>query len=92
MATRTRTVETYKDGVLVDSRTETYDVPVEVVNEETIRDRAAQALAANRTFITAAKPSTAALQASAAYDQAKAQARQLNGVIRLLLGHLDSTE
>lgn len=89
---RQRTIETYDQGFLIDSRTETFTTSAEFDNEETIRERALAALAANRTFIQSAKPSTAAAQASAAYDQAKAQARQLNGVIRLLLGVLDGVE
>lgn len=57
----------------------------------TIRQQAQQALAGNRTFVQAAKPGTAAAQASAAYDQAVALSRQQNGLIRLLLGQLDAT-
>jgi hypothetical protein len=61
-------------------------------NSATLRDRAAQALAANRTYLNAAKPGTAALQASAAYDQSKALTRQMNALIRLTLGQLDATD
>jgi hypothetical protein len=87
MATRSRTVETYADGVRVDARTETYTTPVEFDNEETIRDRAAQALATNRTYIALANPTTAQNTA-----QVKALSRQMNGVVRLLLGLLDGTD
>lgn len=87
MATRTRTVETYRDGALVESRTESYEVSAEQVNEETIRDRAAQALAANRTYIALASPSAAQNTA-----QIKALSRQNQSLIRLLLGLLDGTD
>lgn len=61
-------------------------------NAITLRDRAEQALATNAAFIVAAKPATAAAQASAAYDASVRHARQINGVIRLLLGKLDATD
>jgi hypothetical protein len=61
-------------------------------NSTTIRDALAQALVNNRTFIDATKPATATAQASAAYDAAVRQARQINALIRLLLGLLDGTE
>lgn len=58
---------------------------------------ARSAVANNATFIAAAKPGTAAAQASAAYDQAKALSQQNNVIIptllraiRLLLGALDA--
>lgn len=92
MPTRSTVVETYEDGKLVGTHTVSYDVTPEQVNDETIRSQALAALTTNRAFITTAKPSTAAAQASAAYDAAKAQARQNNGVIRLLLGLLDGTD
>jgi hypothetical protein len=62
------------------------------LNDETIRDRAVAALATNKAFIDSAKPGTAAAQASAAYDQTKALTRQVNGLIRLVLGRLDGTD
>lgn len=59
---------------------------------------ARNAVATNTTYIGAAKPGTAAAQASAAYDQAKALSQQNNVIIptllrtiRLLLGALDDT-
>lgn len=64
----------------------------EQVNSATLRDRAEQALATNRTFIAKAKPGTAAAQASDAYDQAKALSRQNVALIRLLLGKLEGTD
>lgn len=58
---------------------------------------ARNAVATNRTFINGAKPGTAAAQASAAYDQAKALTQQNNVIIptllrtiRLLLNTLDA--
>lgn len=61
-------------------------------NGDAIREQARAALAQNRAFVAAAKPVTATAQASQAYDQAKQQARQLNGLIRLLLGALDAAD
>lgn len=59
--------------------------------------RARNAVAGNTTFIHGAKPGTAAAQASAAYDQAKALTQQNNVIIptllrtiRLMLGELDN--
>lgn len=58
---------------------------------------ARNAVAGNTTFIHGAKPGTAAAQASAAYDQAKALTQQNNVIIptllrtiRLMLGELDN--
>lgn len=61
-------------------------------NEQQLFDQARAALAANRAFLAQAKPATAAAQASSAYDQAKALTRQMNGVLRLLLGDLSGTD
>lgn len=61
-------------------------------NAAVLRQQAAAALVANRVFIATAKPGTAAAQASAAYDQAKANTRAINGVIRMLLGQFDGTD
>jgi hypothetical protein len=57
-------------------------------NEATLRSRVAAALAANATFMAAAKPGTAAAQASAAYDQTVRLTRECTALIRLLLGLL----
>lgn len=54
----------------------------------TLRSRAAAALTANATFLAAAKPGTAAAQASAAYDQTVRLTKECNALIRLLLGLL----
>lgn len=61
------------------------DPAVTETNRDSLRDQARNALGVNRTFIAAAKPSTAAAQASAAYDASVRHARQINRVIRLLL-------
>lgn len=80
---------------------------VESTNAASLRDSLAAQIAAgsparsavanNATFIAAAKPGTAAAQASAAYDQAKALSQQNNVIIptllrtiRVLLGALDA--
>lgn len=51
-------------------------------NQAALRDKAAAAVAANLAFLNTAKPATAAAQASAAYDQAKALTRQMNAVLK----------
>lgn len=61
------------------------DIPIDVQNASTLRAKAAQALIANAAFIGQAKPGTAALQASAAYDQAVKLTRQVDALIRLLV-------
>lgn len=58
-------------------------------NTQTIRQRAEAALTANASFIGAAKPGTAAAQASAAYDQTVRVTRECSALIRLTLGLLD---
>lgn len=55
-------------------------------NETTIRDRAEQALAANRTFLALPSPTNAQVVA-----QVKALTRQNNGIIRLILNRFDGT-
>lgn len=67
------------------------NVPVDVQNARTLRDKAAQALTANATFLGTAKPGTAATQASAAYDQAVKLTRQADAIIRLLVVNDTST-
>ena len=64
----------------------------EVANTITIDERLGTALEQLRTFTTATKPSTAAAQASAAYDAVRLCARVLVGLIRLHLRRLDSAD
>lgn len=92
MPTRQITVTTSDGAGHETTRTVSYEVSDEQVNDETIRQQAAAALAANRAFVTQAKPSTASAQASQAYDQTVKLSRQNNGLIRLLLGQLDGTD
>lgn len=61
-------------------------------NGGTLRQQALGAMVANRAFIAAAKPATAAAQASQAYDQSVALSRQMNRITRLVLGLLDGTD
>jgi hypothetical protein len=58
-----------------------------VSNAATIRTQAANALAANRTFIALTAPTNAQVVA-----QTKALSRQMNALIRLALGNLDGTD
>lgn len=67
----------------------TFAVDVAAKNATTIRTRAQQALTANAAFLAAAKPGTAAAQASQAYDQAVRLTRETNALLRLVLGLLD---
>jgi predicted dinucleotide-utilizing enzyme len=60
----------------------------EGANRRAIEERAAQALAANRAFIALGTGATAAQNAA----EIRALARQMNGVIRLLLQDLDGTD
>ena len=75
----------------------TTEAPVrpEKINAESLRSQLAaqiapgsparNAVANNTTFINSAKPGTAAAQASAAYDQAKANAQQNNVIIPMII-------
>lgn len=75
-------------GKLLEEKVVQVDVTREV-NAEQLRSRLVQALTANQSRIQAAKPLTAAGQASAAYDNTIVIFRQLNALIRLRLDHLD---
>lgn len=60
-------------------------------NLETLRTALTLSLAVNATYAASTKPGTAAAQASAAFDATQRHARQISGLIRLLLGQLDAT-
>lgn len=75
-----------RDGNLVEDVEVQVDV-TEEVNGDTIRQAAVAALAANKTFVALASPSNAQNAA-----QVKALTRQMNGLIRLILGQLDATD
>jgi hypothetical protein len=86
MATTTQTIETWRDGVLIDTRQVQVVTTPEQDNDATIRQQAASALANNRAFV-ASTPTAAQTTA-----QVKALSRQVNGLIRLLLNQLDGTD
>lgn len=74
-----QTLETYdQQGNLIG--TTTINVPQDLVNADTLRDRAAQALATNAAFLAVASPTNAQTLA-----QVKALTRQVNGILRLLV-------
>jgi hypothetical protein len=56
-------------------------------NEETLRNQAVQAMKGNRDFVALAAPTNPQTLA-----QVKALSRQMNGVLRMLLGELDDTD
>jgi hypothetical protein len=56
-----------------------------------LQDKAQAALTVNTAFVSAAKPGTAAAQASAAYDQTVRVTRECTALIRLALNLLDDT-
>lgn len=62
------------------------DAPA-AVNDRTIRSQAAAALTANRTYVALANPTAAQTTA-----QVKALSRQVNSLLRQMLGQLDGTD
>lgn len=87
MPTRQTTVTTSDGKGNETTRTVSYDVPQEQINDETIRQQALDALAANRTYVARQSPTAAQNTA-----QIKALSQQMNGLIRLVLGRLDGTD
>ena len=77
------TRDVYLDGRLVG----TMEVPVEEDNRQAIIAAARTALATNRTYVGLASPSNAQTVA-----QVKALSRQVNGLIRVLLGDFSGTD
>ena len=81
----TVTVETYDNQGHVIA-TKTVAVPPEVVNRDAITARAVAALNVNATFLSVGSPSNAQVLA-----QVQALTKECSGLIRLLLGLLDSS-
>jgi hypothetical protein len=81
----TRTIETYRDGVLVS--TGTYVVPNDVLVRESITSKVSTAIAANNAYLAIASPTVAQ---NTAY--LKMVARELNGLARLVNVLLDTDD
>lgn len=75
--------DTYNNGTK--TGTETIATP-EVDNADNLRSKAVAALTANATYLAVATPTNAQVAA-----QVQALTRECSGVIRMLLGLLDST-
>lgn len=87
MAIRTQVVERWEDGVLIESVVVSYESASTFDNQETLHSRARSAIVANRDFLALASPSN--LQNAA---QVRSLTQQMNALIRLTLGQLDSTD
>jgi hypothetical protein len=85
MADPNARVETWTNGVLVDTQILPRDAAD--YNRDVIEERAVAALTNNIDYLAIASPTSA--QAAA---QIKDLTRQMNGIIRLLLNRLDSTD
>ncbi len=83
---RIRRYEVRDDGILVGYDTEVVFVGADLA-EQTLRDRAQQALAANATYLALATPSNAQTVV-----QVQRLTRECSALIRLALGQLDSTD
>lgn len=81
----------YDDGTTVVAPALGTTAATTLANAQTLLQRAQAALTNNATFINATKPSTAAAQASTAYDQTVRLSRQVNALIRLLAVNDTST-
>lgn len=69
------------------TETSTATVPTEVANADTLRERAKQALDANKTFLAKTSPTNAEVVA-----QVKLLTRECSALIRLAIGTLDATD
>jgi hypothetical protein len=87
MSTRTDRNQTFDStGAMTSEQVVVVDTTADT-NAASIRDLAAAALAANRTFIALPTPTNTQVVA-----QTKALTRQMNALIRLALGRLDGTD
>jgi hypothetical protein len=75
------------DAMVVAAEQAAQAAAMEEGNEATIRQQAANALATNRTFLALSSPTNAQTLA-----EVKALARQMNGVVRLLINQFDGTD
>jgi hypothetical protein len=85
MTIRTDRNQVFRDGELIAEEVVEVDITAET-NGATMRERAETALESNRTFLALASPTQAQT-----LTEVKALARQMNGLIRLVLGQLDDT-
>lgn len=86
MTVRTDRNQTFFDGVLVDEEIVEVDI-TEEVNEITLRDRAALALEANRTYLAIPSPTAADIRL-----QVERLTRQNQALIRLVVSVLDDVD
>lgn len=67
------------------------DYPADFAVEDDLHSKLRDAVQSNMAFVGAAKPPTAAAQASAAYDQTVKLTKQTNALIRVVFRLFDST-
>jgi hypothetical protein len=81
------TARVFVDGVLMDEWGDDGEAASRNANALALRDRAAQALAANAAFLAADAPTNAQ-----AVGQVQRLTRQVDALIRLVLGDFGSTD
>jgi hypothetical protein len=85
-------VETYRDGVLVESTVVVQEISDEQDREERIRARLVASLQANRDYVAAPAAMTTANRLSALESQVKLLSRQNNALVRLVNQLMDGDD